>query len=69
MKTITAKTSEPLHIKTPNGIVNIQVGLTDRFGRTVDSIQVIPNKYAGENKVVRRGLGNTRLIRLKTVTY
>lgn len=51
-----------LHVETPLGIVNITVGLTDRQGRRVDSIEVIPSTYAGEKKIVRRGLGNTRLI-------
>lgn len=54
-----------LHVETPLGIVNIRVGLHDITGRTVDSIEVIPNEISGERKVVRRGLGNTRLVQLK----
>ena len=54
-----------VHVETPLGIVNIRVGLVDRRGRDVDSIEVIPNQYAGEPKVVRRGYCNTRLVRLK----
>jgi hypothetical protein len=54
-----------LHIETPLGIVNITLGLHDRRGRAVESIEVIPNRYAGEQKVVRSGYANTRLIQLK----
>ena len=54
-----------LHVETPLGIVNITVGLRDFKGRAVDSIEVIPCSGAGEQKIVRRGLGNTRLIQLK----
>lgn len=56
-----------LHVETPLGVVNIRVGLTDTSGRPVDSIEVIPDCYAGEKKVIRRGYGNTRMIELKTV--
>lgn len=56
-----------LHIETPNGIVNIWVGLSDRWGRSVDSIEVIPGRYAGKPKVKLVGYANTRLIKLKTV--
>ena len=57
-----------LHVETPNGIVNIRVGLHDRRGRAVDSVQIIPDDYAGENKVVvYPGRCNTRIVRLKTV--
>lgn len=54
-----------LHVETPLGIVNIRAGLTDRHGRAVESIEFIPNTYAGEPKVVRRGYANTRLVQLK----
>lgn len=56
-----------LHVETPLGIVNITVGLSDRHGRRVESIEVIPNSYAGHKKVTRSGRANTRLIELKTV--
>ena len=57
-----------LHVETPNAIVNIRVGLHDRLGRAVDSIQIIPDDFAGENKVVvYPGRRNTRVVRLKTV--
>tara|TARA_R100001082_G_scaffold30763_1_gene15464 strand:- start:1124 stop:1333 length:210 start_codon:yes stop_codon:yes gene_type:complete len=66
MKTISHYNSKKLlHIETPLGIINIRVGLTDRLGRSVDSIEVIPSNYAGQNKVKRSGLSNTRLIKLK----
>jgi hypothetical protein len=54
-----------LHIETPLGIVNITVGLVDRHGRWVESIQVIPSCYKGEKKVMRSGYANTRLIQCK----
>ena len=56
-------TKGALHVETPNGIVNIRVGLEDALGRSVDSIEVIPDNYAGEPKVLRRGFCNTRLVR------
>ena len=57
-----------LHVETPNGIVNIQVGLTDARGRSVDSVQIIPDNYADENAVrVYPGRHNTRLVRLLSV--
>lgn len=65
MKSITWGKSEPLHVETPLGIVNIRCGLSDTSGRSVDSIEVIPSCYAGERRVVLRGYGNTRLVQLK----
>jgi hypothetical protein len=56
-----------LHVETPLGIVNIRAGLSDRRGRRVDSIEVIPSNSSGERKVVRRGFANTRLLELLTV--
>ena len=56
-----------LHIETPLGIVNITVGLHDKYGRRVESVQVIASRYAGEPKIIRSGYANTRLIELKTV--
>lgn len=55
-------------METPLGIVNIRVGLSDRRGRRVDSIEVIPDDHAGEAKIVRRGFAHTRRIHLKTRT-
>lgn len=65
MKTISLR-SGLLHVETPLGIVNITAGLADRKGRAVDSIEVLPTAGAGELKVVRRGLANTRFIQLET---
>lgn len=64
-KTITAKPGELIHVETPNGIVNIRTGLTDQHGRSVDSVETLPDRYAGERKVMRRGAANVRLIRCK----
>lgn len=54
-----------LHVETPNGIVNIRIGLTDAQGRAVDAILVTPSNYIGEPKVIRRGCATTRLVRCK----
>lgn len=69
MKTVVARPNQIVHVETPLGIVNIHVGLKDNRGRAVDSIEVIPNRYAGEKKVIRSGYGNTRLIQLKHVHF
>lgn len=52
-----------LHVETPLGIVNIYVGMNDYKGRRVESIELCPDQYLGENKVVLRG---SRFIELKT---
>lgn len=54
-----------LHVETPNGIVNIIVGLEDAQGRSVDAISVTPSNYVGERLVIRRGSATTRLVRCK----
>ena len=65
MKTIRHKKGL-LHVETPLGIVNIHVGLVDGLGRAVDSIAVIPDAMTfNDQKVIRRGYYNTRLVRLK----
>lgn len=66
-KAIVLRAGELLHVETPNGIVNIRAGLSDRMGREVDSVETIPDRYAGERKVIVSGRSNTRLIRLLTV--
>lgn len=58
--------NDRLHVETPLGIVNISVGLMDTCGRQVESVSVIPNPNDDGKRVVRRGLGNTRLVELKT---
>lgn len=64
MKSIVLRTGG-LHIETPNGIINIRVGLTDTRGRAVDSVACLPDEYAGEPKVRRYGPANVRMVRLK----
>jgi hypothetical protein len=66
-KSVTLKAGELLHVETPNGIVNVRAGLSDHLGREVDSVEVLPDRYTGERKVVVRGLSNTRLVRLLSV--
>lgn len=53
-----------LHVETPLGIVNIHVGLTDRRGRKVEAVSMLPNRYSGEPKVIVSG---SRFVELKTV--
>jgi hypothetical protein len=67
IRSVSAKPGQVLHVETPNGIVNIRAGLHDRLGRAVDSVEIIPDAYAGERKVMRRGPGNVRLVRAKQV--
>ena len=64
MKMIThsGKRDPHLHIRTPLGIINIRVGLIGARGQRVESIQIIPNNYAGEPRVVLNGYPNTRLV-------
>lgn len=60
------KGGKGLHIEAEGCIVNITEGLTDRKGRSVTSIQIIPDRYAGEpvHKVVPK-VHNVRVITLK----
>jgi len=55
-----------LHIETELGIVNIYEGLKDVKGRKVNTIQVMPDEYSGENKVKATPVKMIRLIQLKT---
>ena len=43
-----------LHVETELGIVNIHLGLRDRYGRRVEAVAMLPNCYAGESRVVAR---------------
>lgn len=53
-----------LHIETDLGIVNIRTGLYDAINDCpVESIEIIPDKYAGETPVTVDGCTHTRLIR------
>lgn len=54
------------HIEVEGCIVNIRTGLYDRFGRKVTSIQIIPDKYAGEPRWKLYGYANNRVVQLKT---
>lgn len=51
-----------LHVETPLGIVNIRIGLHDAEGRRVESVEIVPNSYAGEPAVTVDGHRNTRLV-------
>jgi len=55
------------HIEANGCIVNIREGLTDRKGRQVTSIEIIPDNYAGEKPWrVYPGKHNIRVVQLKT---
>lgn len=66
MKTVIHR-SGLLHIETPLGIVNIRIGLIDKNGRSVEAIDILPNRGAGDPKVKLIGRGISRLVQLKTV--
>lgn len=50
-----------LHIETEGAVVNIQVGLTDNQGRRVTSVEILPDRYVGEEWHLD-GQINTRVI-------
>ena len=63
IKRMTWKNTEKgLQIETPLGVVSIRVGLTDWEGRRVETIEIAPNNFAGQPKVVVEGQLLTRLI-------
>lgn len=52
MKTVTAsKKKSVIHVETELGIVNIYTHLHDESGRRVETVEFIPNEYAGEPKI------------------
>jgi copper chaperone CopZ len=54
-----------MKIEAENCVINVTEGLTDRYGRSVTSITVSPDNYAGEPKCIRFGYFNTRVVQLK----
>lgn len=59
--------SNTYKVETDNALIIITNNLTDRKGRNVTSIQIIPDKYAGEPKNIRiGGSSNIRVVTLKT---
>jgi hypothetical protein len=63
MQTVTPKRGvRIIHVETPLGIVNINIGLTDIHGRRVENVQMRPNVYAGEPRVTVVG---NRFVELK----
>lgn len=56
IKTVRPGRARLVHVETSLGIVNIYVGLRDAAGRRVERVEIIPNDYAGERRVIRRGL-------------
>lgn len=65
MRTVTVRPGAVLHVETPLGIVNVRAGLHDSEGRRVDSVEILPNRYAGEPAVELDGYANSRLIEAK----
>lgn len=59
------KEQQTLHVETDNCIVNIRQNLTDKFGRNVTSVEIIPDNFAGEPKRKLIGTTNNRIIDLK----
>jgi len=55
------------HIEVAGGIVNIREGLSDRKGRSVTSIEILPDEYAGERQWRLYGFSNNRLVQLRKV--
>ena len=57
------------HIEVDGCIVNIRTGLTDRKGRKVTSIEILPDDhYAGEKVWRLIGSINNRMVELKKKT-
>jgi len=55
-----------IKIEADNCLVIVKDKLQDKLGRNVTSIQIIPDKYVGSNKVIRvGGKENIRCITLK----
>jgi len=60
------KVANGYHVEVEGCIVNIRVGLKDIKNRNVTSIEIIPDKYAGEPKwKVTPKVHNIRVIKLK----
>jgi len=55
-----------IKIEADNCLVIVKDKLQDKLGRNVTSVQIIPDKYVGGNKVIRvGGCANVRCITLK----
>ena len=55
------------HVETEGAVVNIYEGLTDRKGRKVNTVEIIPDKYAGEPEWKVYGSRMSRIVQLKKV--
>ena len=55
------------HIEIEGCIVNIREGIMDEKGRMVTTVQIIPDRYAGEPSWKLRGAAINRVVQLKTV--
>ena len=61
------KEQKCLHIEAEGCIVNIRQELTDRLGRQVTSIEIIPDKYLGGPIHRLIGYSNNRVVKLKKI--
>jgi hypothetical protein len=66
MRSISTAKRGLLHIETPLGIVNIQTGLSDAQGREVVSVEIIRDKFIGEEAELD-GYALNRLIKISEV--
>jgi len=41
------KKQNTLHVETKQAIINIRLGLVDTEGRSIESVEIIPDRYAG----------------------
>ena len=57
------------HIEVEGCIINIRTGLTDRKGRKVTSIEILPDDHAGERIWRLYGSTNNRVIQLKRLKW
>ena len=63
MRTIVPRRKDRIiHVETALGIVNIWQGLMDSQGQRVERVEILPNDYAGEPKVILDGACATRMI-------
>lgn len=55
-----------LHIEANGCIINIRENLTDRLGRDMTAIEIVPDKYSGGPKYKLIGYNFNRVIKLKS---
>lgn len=64
----TTKMDGCLHVEADGCIINVREGLSDRYGRKVTSVEIIPDdRFAGDPIWRLRGCRNNRVVQLKKV--